>query len=211
MPKRRNVGPADTSSPKELGFAPRTESPRANVPGLEMSDFALRIQICAAILLGFSWLALFPACASTSFDGRVYRNKEVAFRVGPIPEYWRRIDSDALLAFRDDPHRATVALNARCGKDGDDVPLQALTHHLFLVFTDRQVLSQSIERLDGREALRSELVAELDGVPKHFDVYVLKKNGCVYDFLYVADANAAPAGRSNFERFVGEFATLRDP
>jgi hypothetical protein len=195
-----------------LGFAPRTESARANVPELEMSAFALRIQTYAVFLLSLSAPLLFPGCASTTFDGHVYRNKEVAFRVGPIPESWRRIDSDlALLAFRDDPHRATVALNARCGKDGDDVPLQALTHHLFLVFTDRQVLSQSLRPLDGREALRSELTAELDGVPKHFDVYVLKKDGCVYDFLYVADTSAAPQGLPNFERFVGEFATLKEP
>jgi hypothetical protein len=195
-----------------LGFAPRTESTRANVPELEMSAFALRIQTYAVFLLSLCGPVLFPACASTTFDGHVYRSKEVAFRVGPIPESWRRVDSDlALLAFRDDPHRATVALNARCGKDGDDVPLQALTHHLFLVFTDRQVLSQRLRPLDGREALRSELTAQLDGVPKHFDVYVLKKDGCVYDFLYVADTSAPPQGLSNFERFVGSFATLKEP
>ena len=160
----------------------------------------------ALLFLG-AWLAL--SCASTSFDGQIYKNDELAFRVGPRPADWRALESDsALLAFRDDAHAATVAVNGRCGKDGDDVPLQALTHHLFLHFTDRRVLSQDIVSLDGRDALRTEMVAELDGVPKHFSVYVIKKDGCVYDFVYIGDTNRGDSGRAEFERFVQGFATL---
>ena len=93
----------------------------------------------------------------------------------------------ALLAFRDDAQSATIGVNGRCGKDGDDVPLQALTHHLFLHFTDREVISQKTLTLDGRDAMRTEMLAELDGVPKRFTIYVLKKDGCVYDMLHIAD------------------------
>jgi hypothetical protein len=173
-----------------------------------MSAIAFRIRLR---LLAFyaTWAALSGACAQTTFDGRVYRTPEFSFRVGPMPADWRQIESEtSLLAFRDDRQRATVAVNGRCGKDGDDVPLQALTHHLFLEFTDRRVLSQEIMKLDGRDALRTELTAELDGVAKHFDVYVLKKDGCVYDFLYIADTSAAPSGRTGFGHFVRGFATL---
>ena len=46
---------------------------------------------------------------------------------------------------------------------------------------------QQLVEMDGREALRTHLIAKLDGVPKRFTVYVLKKDGCVYDFLHVAD------------------------
>ena len=111
-----------------------------------------------------------------------------------------------LLAFRDDGALATVALNGRCGLDGDDVPLEALTHHLFLQFTDRELVSQNRIDLDGREALRTEIIAELDGVKKHYVVYVLKKDGCVYDFVYVSPG--AKAGEAAFERFVRGFGTL---
>ncbi|HEY6560881.1 MAG TPA: hypothetical protein VI072_26575 [Polyangiaceae bacterium] len=161
----------------------------------------------AAVLFLGLWLPV--SCASAPFDGQVYKNDELAFRVGPRPANWRSIESDsALLAFRDDAHAATVAVNGRCGKDGDDVPLQALTHHLFLHFTDRRVLSQDIVSLDGRDALRTEMIAELDGVPKHFSVYVIKKDGCVYDFVYIGDATADATGRTEFERFVRGFSTL---
>ena len=147
------------------------------------------------------------ACASSSFDGQVYRSGDLAFRVGPVPSSWRSIEATgALLAFRDDDASSTVALNGRCGLDGDDVPLEALTHHLFLQFTDRELVSQGRVDLDGREALRTEIVAELDGVKKRYVVYVLKKDGCVYDFLYVSPT--AGDGRNEFEHFVRGFGTL---
>ena len=130
----------------------------------------------------------------------------MAFRVGPIPSTWRRIEADhTLLAFRDDQRGMTIALNGRCGKDGDDVPLESLTHHLFLQFRAREILSQERQKLDGRDALRTEMVAELDGVPKRFTVLVLKKDGCVYDFLRIG---ASETGGDDFDRFVQGFATL---
>jgi len=144
-------------------------------------------------------------CSGSTFDGRVYRSDEISFRVGPVPESWQPIEADStLLAFRDRSAGATVAVNGRCGKDGDDVPLESLTHHLFLHFTERQITAQDKLALDGRDALRTVLLAKLDGVPKHFTVVVLKKDGCVYDFVRIGhDAS----GIEDFERFVQGFST----
>ncbi|MCA9591733.1 MAG: hypothetical protein KC776_00440 [Myxococcales bacterium] len=162
--------------------------------------------------LRLSALALCAAlvgCGGPQFDGHVFRNEDMAFRVGPIPQAWRPIQvSGSLLAYRDDRDHATIALNGRCGKDGDDVPLEALTHHLFLQFTDREVKSQEVLSMDGRDAMRTEMVAELDGVPKYFTVFVLKKDGCVYDFLHIAESSGPVSGQAEFERFVNGFATL---
>jgi hypothetical protein len=167
----------------------------------------LRFLSTAALSVAAALLAL--ACASTNFDGTVFRNDDLAFRVGPVPSEWQPVQTEAaLLAFRDDRGGATIAVNGRCGQDGDDVPLQALTHHLFLHFTERQVISQQIVTMDGREALRTEIIAALDGVPKRYTVYVLKKDGCVFDFLHIS-ARAAPAdSRASFERFVQGFHTM---
>ncbi len=157
----------------------------------------------------FAGACLLSACGGASFDGRVFRNDELAFRVGPIPPSWRRIELEqALLAFRDDAAHATVAVGGRCGKDGDDVPLEALTQHLFLQFTERQLEAATPFVLDGRGALRSSLRASLDGVPLGFIVVVLKKDGCVYDFLYMARPGGERVGSQDFERFVAGFATL---
>jgi hypothetical protein len=50
------------------------------------------------------------------------------------------------------------------------------------------------------------MLAELDGVKKRYVVYVLKKDGCVYDFLYVSPGQ--DGGKDAFERFVRGFGTL---
>lgn len=146
------------------------------------------------------------ACSSATFDGTVYRSDDLAFRVGPVPDAWQRIEADdTLLAFRDRGGGATIAVNGRCGKDGDDVPLESLTHHLFLHFTERQVTGQSRLSLDGRDALRTVLLAKLDGVPKHFTVVVLKKDGCVYDFLRIGHDGSTV---EDFDGFVRGFSTV---
>ncbi len=158
-----------------------------------------------------SWVlasSLLIACASAGFDGRVYHDDDMRFRVGPIPSSWHPIEVDgARLAFRNDALASTVAVNARCKVDGDDVPLASLTQHLFLEFTERTQLSQTSLSLDGREALRTEVSAALDGVKKYYLVYVLKKDSCVYDFMYIA-AEPDAGARAEFERFVQGFATL---
>lgn len=149
-------------------------------------------------------------CGGTAFDGRVFQNDELSFRIGQVPAEWRTIEATgALIAFRDDSASALIAVGGRCGKDGDDVPLEALTHHLFLEFTDRVVENQVKIELDGREALHTELNAKLDGVERRLTVFVMKKNGCVYDFWHVAPPDAPPEGRRQFVAFVQGFSTIR--
>jgi hypothetical protein len=146
------------------------------------------------------------ACSTTHFDGRVFRKGDVAFRLEHLPPRWRPIEiNDTALAFRDDDNAATVAINGRCGKDAEDVPLKSLTLHLFLQFTDRQLEDQELLSLDGREALRTEMTAKLDGVQKYFHVVVLKKDGCVYDFLQIANQHL---DKEPFLDFVRGFQSL---
>ena len=169
-----------------------------------LGGFRLALAALACVL----GCALTVACASSGFDGRVYHDDEMRFQVGPIPSNWRPIEVEgARLAFRDDAANSTVAVNARCKVDGDDVPLASLTQHLFLEFTERNQISQQSVTLNGREALRTEVSAALDGVKKQYVVYVLKKDSCVYDFMYIV---AEPDARASaeFERFVQGFATL---
>jgi hypothetical protein len=149
---------------------------------------------------------LATACGGPHFNGTVYDDGTLRFHTGPVPPGWHAIEADGtLLAFRDDQSPATIAVNGRCGVDGDDVPLASLTQHLFLQFTDRQQTSQQELNLDGRAALRTELTGKLDGVPKRFVVFVLKKDGCVYDFWRISAPGADDV--SSFETFVKGFTT----
>jgi hypothetical protein len=156
-----------------------------------------------AALSALSVLA--SGCGAATFDGQLFRKDDVAFRLAHLPPNWRQIEiNDTALAFRDDERGATVAINGRCGRDADDVPLQSLTQHLFLQFTERQLESQQLMPLDGREALETQMVAKLDGVEKHFHVVVLKKDGCVYDFLQIAGDRQDP---DSFRHFVSGFSS----
>jgi len=158
-------------------------------------------------------VALVAACgggnASGAFDGHVYRNGSIAFRLPDPPAGWRRIDvDDASLAFRDDTHGASVLLNARCLSADDRTPLVALTNHLLIGATEREYLSQVAEPFDGREALHTKVKAKWDGVPMLIDVYVLSKDGCVYDFVYLGSPGGFDGGAPAFESFVRGFRTL---
>ena len=144
-----------------------------------------------------------------SFDGNVYRNGPIAFKLPDPPAGWRRVEvDDASLAFRDDEHAASVLLNARCLSADDRTPLVALTNHLLIGATEREYISQETEPFDGREALHTKLKAKWDGVPMLIDVYVLSKDGCVYDFVYFGSPSGFERGAPAFESFVRGFRTL---
>jgi hypothetical protein len=149
-------------------------------------------------------------CGGEHFEHGVYRSDGVAFQLGPVPEQWRPLEVDgAVLSFRDPTTQAVVSIASRCGKDAEDVPLEALTQHLFIQFTERQVGNQQRVTMDGREALRTEMMAKLDGVNRWFVVYVLKKDGCVYDFWHIAPPPPDEKQLVGFEAAVRGFRTLK--
>ncbi len=157
------------------------------------------------------WSFLLLACigCGAQFDGRVYRARGVSFAVSAVPPGWQALPGrEAALAFRDATAQATVLVNARCGLTSDDVPLTALTQHLFIEFTRRTIEEQTLAPFDGREALHSRLSAELDGVPMRYDVWVLKKDGCVYDLLYFAPPSTFDRGQPAFAKFAESFTTV---
>jgi hypothetical protein len=161
---------------------------------------------------GLPWFALVFVLATScgaAFDGTTYRAEGVAFRVPERPASWQPIMAEgAGLAFRDAEGNATIAVNGRCGKDAEDVPLPSLTQHLFLMFTEREISQEEIVPFDGREALHTVMKAKLDGVPKQFDVWVLKKDGCVYDLYFIAPPDRFDAAVPAFRKFVSGFAAV---
>jgi hypothetical protein len=162
-----------------------------------------RVSFASMLLLG---------CTATAFNNGVFHAGDVHFAAGPIPASWQQVEpenSDAGLesfAFRDESREITVGGTGRCNRDGDDVPLQALTQHLTIGFTERKPISEQQLTLDGRAALRTELMASLDGVPVHLVFVVIKKDRCVYDFWRIAPTTAQTT--SDFDRFVSGFRSL---
>jgi hypothetical protein len=153
--------------------------------------------------------AVSGCAASASFEAGVYRDGQVAFRLSPVPSEWRPIHvSDADLVYRDDPHEASVLINGRCIPENADAPLSSLTEHLIMGTTDREFATEETIPFDAREARHTVLKAKLDGVTMAYDVFVMKKNGCVYDLVYVGDPERMQAGVPAFEQFARGFHTL---
>ncbi len=135
-------------------------------------------------------------------DEGVLHKGELSVRFGPVPPSWTLITvQGADLAFRDEEREGSVLFDVRCQDRDGDAPLQALTQHLIMGTTEREIESEQTLPFDGREALHSRLTAKLDGVPMQYDLYVMKKDGCVYDLVYVAPPARFAAGAPLFERF----------
>ena len=102
-------------------------------------------------------------------------------------------------------------MNSTCDQPDQDVPLQALTRHLlngFTAYTFPPVDEADLQTvpMDGREALRTHVVAKLDGVPRELLLVVMKKDDCIYDFALVAPPGAQfEQARPDFERLVTSF------
>ena len=157
----------------------------------------------ALVVLTVLALAAGVGCGhAQAFDEGVLRKDGMAVRVGPVPSAWRRIGVDgADLAFRDDERSGSALFNVRCRQRDDDAPLSVLTDHLIMGTTEREFDAQDLVPFDGREALHTLLRAKLDGVPMQYDIYVMKKDGCLFDLVYVAPPGRFADGAADFEHF----------
>jgi hypothetical protein len=146
------------------------------------------------------WLVFALSCAGLR-DG-VYVEGHTRFRIGALPASWREVHlSGNDVAFVSADATDSLAINATC-VDHDDPSLEVLTRHLLMGFSGREIVSQALEPLDGREALRTHVRALLDGVPVELILVVMKKDGCVYDFTWVGRPDAS---ESVFEQVLTHF------
>ncbi|MDP9034096.1 MAG: hypothetical protein M3O50_04775 [Myxococcota bacterium] len=152
-------------------------------------------------------VALATACAHGDQLSRgLFRKGPVTVHMGEWPISWKRVAVDgADLAFRDDARAASVLIDVHCGERDDDAPLSVLTTHLIMGTTERDFQSQETAPFDGREALHTLMRAKLDGVSLRYDIYVMKKDGCVFDLVYVAGPERFAEGTRDFEGFVAAF------
>ncbi|HTQ45579.1 MAG TPA: hypothetical protein VMI75_22625 [Polyangiaceae bacterium] len=143
------------------------------------------------------------ACGHTEalHDGMLEKG-DTRIHLGPVPPEWRPIHVEgADVAYRDEARQGSTLFDVRCGARDDDAPLSVLTEHLIMGTTQREYDSQETVPFDGREALHTLMRAKLDGVPMQYDIFVMKKNGCVYDLVYVAPPDRFSQGAPAFEAF----------
>ena len=164
--------------------------------------------------VAFSGILLaLTACSGSDVQvqGNTVSSSDLAYPFGPTGSSWRSIQiegNDA--AWFDGDTRGTVHVDHTCERS-QDTPLAALVNHLLIGFTDREVVSEETVPFDQREARHVVVRARLDGVPRTIELYVMKKDGCVYDLGYVAPPDRYESGRGAFDAFVRGFHVTRSP
>jgi hypothetical protein len=157
------------------------------------------VVIAVGLLLG--------GCRSVNLHDGVVTTLETRYRIGPVPADWHQVNlKDSDFAWVTSPASYAFWVNSTC-KDYQDVPLVALNRQLLIGFTDVQKLAQRTDTLDGRDALLSRYLAKIDGVERELGFVVLKKDGCIYDFAYVAPAGGYADRAGEFGAFFNGFTT----
>src|SRR4051794_25732681 len=136
---------------------------------------------------------------------------DVCYRVGALDGRWRLVHQEgASVGYCSQAVGGVIEANATCRDDAEAAPLKTLTRQLLIGYTQRRIESQKPVPPDRREALRTRVSARLDGVPITLDLYVLKRNGCIFDLSYAAPPDAFDRGSDDFQRFVDGFADVRE-
>ncbi|MEY4583259.1 MAG: hypothetical protein RL701_7962 [Pseudomonadota bacterium] len=162
----------------------------------------LRVVILGALSASTS------ACGSSeSFRERIFDDGNVRYRVGAQTQPFERISvADNDLAWHDARY-GTISVNSTC-QQFEDVPARALLNHLLIGTTERKFNVEETVTLDGRAAQHVIADVQLDGVPVTVNVYLLVKDGCVYDLTLVATREKLSAAQPLFDAFVRDFAVL---
>ncbi|MDD9966822.1 MAG: hypothetical protein OXR73_11385 [Myxococcales bacterium] len=155
--------------------------------------------------LGVCWMLL-AGCASGGFAGGVYDGPDVRYRLVPSSGYTPLGIDEHDVAF-EVSGGGTVGVSSRC-EGYEDVPARALVGHLLFGTTDRVRRLEETTTVDGRGALHVVIDVALDGVPVTLDIFVLPKDGCLFDFVYVSPRPGDPAERAAFAQFVQSFRLL---
>ncbi len=162
-------------------------------------------------LLFFVLLAACSSAGEVSVRGNTVSASNLDYTFGPTPPTWRSITIEGNdVAWFDEATRGTVHVDHTCERS-QDTALPALVAHLLLGFTAREFTLEETVPFDGREARHVVLRASLDGVARAIELYVMKKDGCVYDLGFVAPPDRFDAGRAGFAAFAQGFHTGRSP
>jgi hypothetical protein len=168
----------------------------------------LRRRATAAAGAGLAGLALLVAgCSADRIERGVFHSIK-GYRVSLPPNGWAvepRGNPDLEMRRLGAP--GGILADATCGGKPPRRSLELLARYLVFGLGAREVLEDGAMVVAGRDGVRRVVRGRLDGAPVTVEAVVLKDERCVYDFLYVAPADAFEAGRADFRAFVESFSS----
>lgn len=146
-------------------------------------------------------------CSIDSFieSKTIQPKKSTTFKVNSLGAGWTTLkDSLADLAYVSKKNGATISLDTTCEKY-EDSPINQLMYNLLANLQNSKWEKDEYIKLDDREAYKVILNATADGVPIKAQAIVLRKNYCIYDFIFSGSPSGYKASLPDFEKFVGGF------
>lgn len=169
---------------------------------------------CSRALLGLALLGLVSGCGGWRGNGNTYYQRwergpvkhEATYRFGLPGDGWAPLKQKGTqVAWFNAGLDAVILLDSQCESHGDST-LEQFTDHLRIDFRHWEVKSQEPGTLAGRDAVHSVVVASIDGGPQtQLELWVTKKNGCLFDLEYIASPGNFERGRADFARVVAGF------
>ncbi len=164
------------------------------------------------MLVGALAMALvFAACAGERVEAGVYHSKK-GYRVTVPSGDWEVVNgSRADLELRHRRVTAAMLVNASCDPATARRDFRVLRRHILPSLRDREIVEQGTVMIDGHEADHAVLEGQATDGPGRvrIELYLMKNERCVYDFLYASTPGDFATGQEDFRRLVETFADER--
>ena len=143
------------------------------------------------------------------FINGIYKNSQLKYKIGKLSSKWKQLEVDYLnLTFYNKENNAVIYVNGKC-RASSDLPLTILRTHLLIGFKNKKILKSENLEIENRKALHSIVLASLDGVKRKVDYYILKKNGCLYDFVLISTIKSFDENQKEFQKILKKFKIIK--
>lgn len=99
---------------------------------------------------------------------------------------------------------AMVAVSSSCNRHAD-ADLQILTRHLLIGVRDVVFIRQTYMEVDGAQGLYSSVRGSVEGGPIRFEIFVISKAGCIFDFTLLNKKAISSADIAEFKQLIMSF------
>lgn len=159
------------------------------------------------IVVGALAAVVLAGCAGTRIENGVFHS-EKGYRVAvPGGDWAVSSDGGADLMLKHRDGRSGMLVHASCGGERARGPLAVLARHLLPGLRERSVVTREEASVNGKTARHTVIEGRAGeaGEPMKLELYVMRDDRCLYDFLYVAPPDSFDAGRPAFEQLVRGF------
>lgn len=146
-------------------------------------------------------LLIFCGCALMGGESDLVRSDD--YTIQP-PAGWKVLDRGASDRAYLLPSKNVATVTSSCKRDAT-VPLELLTKHLLIGARHINYVEQKRISVDGVEGLFSRVRATYEGNKSFLVLFVIPKDGCVFDFTLISNKVVPDGDIDSFLNFVKTF------